>query len=83
MLKPETEENETLREITVDMKKTPFSVLAQVARSKQTEQSLKKLTTLNKASARKLLEGTAYTLAPITKLGPSFVESCLIPREIE
>ncbi|CAD5209261.1 unnamed protein product [Bursaphelenchus xylophilus] len=79
LLKSEIEENQSLREVTLDFKKTPFSALAQLVRSQRVEQyPNRRINTSKTLSARKLLEGTAYTLAPLTKLGPTFVESCLL-----
>lgn len=81
LLKPETEENLTLRDIEIFTKSTPFSALIQKARADNqpanTNQQLHRTKIL---SARKLLQGTAYSLAPITKLAPTFIQSCLIAK---
>jgi hypothetical protein len=81
LLKPETEENLTLRDIEIFTKSTPFSALIQQARADSqpasTNQQLHRTKIL---SARKLLEGSAYSLAPITTLAPAYVGSCLVAR---
>ncbi|CAD5206456.1 unnamed protein product [Bursaphelenchus okinawaensis] len=84
LLKPEIDENQALREVTLDLKKTPFSALAEGVRNQKAEHEFnKRINTSKTLSARKLLEGTAYTLAPLTKLGPTFVESCLILKQVD
>jgi hypothetical protein len=81
-LKPDTPENSTLRDMEVFTKSTPFSALIQQARadsqpSSATNQQLHRSKLL---SARKLLEGSVYSLAPITKLAPAFIQSCLVSK---
>ncbi|KAI6202945.1 hypothetical protein M3Y94_00499900 [Aphelenchoides besseyi] len=85
LLKPDTDENSTLRDITSLTKTTPFSVLAKQARSDATPASSNlsnQLSTVRMLSARKLLEGSAHTLAPLDVLASTFIRSCLIPRQV-
>ncbi|KAI6182443.1 hypothetical protein M3Y97_00380700 [Aphelenchoides bicaudatus] len=81
LLKLDTKENLTLRDIEIFTRSTPFSALIQQARvDSQPASTNQQLHRTKMLSARKLLEGSAYSLAPITKLAPAFVGSCLISR---
>ncbi|KAI6233043.1 hypothetical protein M3Y99_00965500 [Aphelenchoides fujianensis] len=86
LLKLDTDENSTLRDITSLTKNTPFSVLARQARSDATPAAVSlaaQLSTVRVLSARKLLEGSAHTLAPLNVLAGSFIRSCLLPRQVQ
>jgi hypothetical protein len=82
LLKSDTEENATLRESDMVTKSTPFSALIQQAHTgNHPSNGGSQLQPIRMLSARKLLEGPVYTLAPITKLAPAFIQSCLLSRK--
>lgn len=81
LLKFEMDENSTLRDIKSFTKSTPFSALIQQARAdSQPANTSQQLHRTKVLSARKLLQGSAYSLAPLTKLAPAFIQSCLIAK---